>query len=113
MADNTVTATKEDVAKMLETMPHVNIKKPIFLIFAEFLGYASPVVHWAEEICKNPNIPKFKRHIVDMDAVVIFEKMKQEFGLEYIKECWVNLYPVILEEYDTALKEIDADDLPF
>ena len=109
----TTTVTMEEVAQMLETMPHVNIKKPIFLLFAEFLGFASPLVNWAEEICKNPNVPSFKRKIVEMDASVIFDKMKDEFGLDYIKECWVNLYPIILEEYNQSLEKIDADSLPF
>lgn len=112
MSETTTQTNVDEIAQLLETMPHENVRKPLFLMFAEFLGYASPIVHWAEEACKNPALPKFKRNVIDMDASVIFEKMKKEMGIPYIQECWVNLYPILFQEYDQQLAKME-DDLPF
>lgn len=113
MSETTTQTNVEEIAKLLETIPHKNVRKPLFLMFAEFLGYASPIVHWAEEACKNPALPKFKQDVINMDASVIFEQMKKEMGVEYIQECWVNLYPILFKEYDAQLEQIEIDSLPF
>jgi hypothetical protein len=109
----TAVATQQELEMMLEPIPSVK-RKPVFLLFAEFLGYATPLIEWAEDICKKDHVEDFKQKLIDVDASVIFNKMKDEFGLEYIKEAWKDLYPPILEEYDSALiAKNNLDELPF
>lgn len=113
--NNTTTAvdTQQELEIMLDPIP-TSKRKPVFLLFAEFLGYATPLIEWAEDICKKNNVDEFKHKLIDMDASVIFSKMKEDFGIEYIKEAWEDLYPPILEEYDSALiAKTNVDDLPF
>lgn len=89
------------------------IRKPLFVVFAEFLGYESPIISWAEQICLGKMLPPFQQKIVDIDAISIFKKMQEEYTLKEIKEWWDNFYPVVLVDYDKRLEALEKDDLPF
>jgi hypothetical protein len=89
------------------------IRNPLFVVFAEFLGYESPIISWAEEICQGKHVSPFKRNLVNLDAVSIFNKMQKDYTIKEIKEWWDSFYPIILVEYDNRLKNLEFDDLPF
>ena len=89
------------------------IRNPLFVVFAEFLGYESPIIDWAEEICQGKQVSEFNRNIVNLDAVSIFNKMQKEYSIKEIKEWWDSFYPIILVEYDKKLENLEKDDLPF
>lgn len=97
----TVTITEETV-----------IKNPIFLLFAEFLGYTSPIVEWAEELCKGNKISEFKIKFINTEAKSIFNQMiKDNFTKEDIRGWYDELRELVFEKYEEGLKLID--DLPF
>lgn len=96
----------------MESIP-MDIRLPLFVVFAEFLGYVSPIISWAEQICLGKRIPPYQRKIVDIDALSIFNKMRDELKVEEIKHWWMEFYPLILAEYDEKLSQSEKDDLPF
>lgn len=91
------------------------VRSPLFLLFAEFIGYASPLVEWAEKICENKTVPKSIEKAIMVDAVVIFEKMKKELSSSNIAELWDSYYSTItiFKDYDNNLIEKEKEDLPF
>lgn len=96
----------------MENIPS-EIRLPLFVVFAEFLGYVSPIISWAEQICLGKAIPSYQRHIVDIDAMSIFKKMQVDYKIDEIKYWWSEFYPIILAEYDARLADSEKDDLPF
>lgn len=90
--------------KNLET-----IHPALFLIFSEFLGYASPVIDWAEDICDLKTVDEAKKTFVKTEAFVIFNKMQEDNTIEEIRKWYNEFYPIILKDYDDKLKT----ELPF
>jgi len=88
------------------------ISKPLFIVFAEFLGYVSPLVEWAENYCKGKSIENFKMKVLLIEADAVLNKMLEEYDAEKIKEWWDRYYPY-LEEYDEIITKAEKSDLPF
>lgn len=91
------------------------IKSPIFLLFAEYLGYDSPVIEWAEDICNSKDSEKnlaTKCKFVKIEAIKIFNEMKKEFTMEEIINYYKEFYPLVLRAYEDKLNS-KTDDLPF
>lgn len=112
-----VATTTQTVIKPKVVVKNViSVRYPVFIMFAEYLGYVSPLLNWAEEICKGNALPEYKCRILKTDAMSIFEKMKAECPIEEIKSLYEEYYSIILDEYDNKLKALElsnADDLPF
>ena len=103
--------TTADLTQMLKDVPQ-EILPPMFLLFAEFLGYVSPLMEWVDKAATK-SLEIYQQRILTMDANVIFQRMKQEFEMDEIKDYWEQLYPVVLEKYDAKFREFWTDDLPF
>ena len=91
------------------------VRSPLFLLFAEFIGYTSPLVEWAEKLCERKTVPKSIEKAIMVDAVVIFEKMKKELSICNIAELWESYYSTItiFKDYDNYLAEKEKEELPF
>lgn len=89
------------------------VRSIIFIMFAEFLGYESALIEWAEKICKGSHPPKFVEEILKIEAITIFKEMQKDYTLKEIRKWYDEFYPVILEEYEQKLIEQEKDDLPF
>lgn len=88
------------------------INNILFVVFAEFLGYESPIIQWAEDACKGKSIETFKARILNVDACSIFKKMQEKYTIDEIKKWWNEFYPILLEEFEENLKKSESD-LPF
>ena len=97
--ENNSTTTTTTVETKTETNT-ITVNKALFLLFAEFLGYASPLIDWAEEICDGKDVEDYKRKIIEVDANFIFNKMQKEYSLEDIRSWYDEFYPLILKEYE-------------
>lgn len=111
MCENTTTVTNEKNSTVTENKEKELkvIDKAIFVLFAEFLGYVSPLIDWAEDICDCKNVPEFKKKIVYLDADYLFKEMQKEYTIEEIRKWYDEFYPVALKEYADKMKS----DLPF
>lgn len=111
MCENTTTVTNEKNSTVTENKEKELkvIDKAIFVLFAEFLGYVSPLIDWAEDICDGKNVPEFKKKIVYLDADYLFKEMQKEYTIEEIRKWYDEFYPVALKEYSDKMKS----NLPF
>jgi hypothetical protein len=82
------------------------INKVIFLIFAEYIGYVSDFVEYAEKICNGKEeVHDTIKKLIELDADYIFKKMKEEYTLEEIRGWYDEFYPLLIKEYETSLNE--------
>ena len=100
----------KNISTMEENNINVNeqpqvVNKIIFLLFAEFLGYVSDFVKYADEICEGKEVPKVIQKLMELDADYIFRKMQEEYTLEEIKGWYNEFYPLLLKEYEDSIKE--------
>lgn len=80
------------------------INSSLFIIFAEFLGYVSEFIDWAEDLCDGKEIDEYKKQILRVDAWVIFQKMKTQYSIESIRKWYDEFYPLVLQEYGEKMK---------
>ena len=90
----------------MNALENEEINKVLFVLFAEFLGYESAFVDWAEDICEGVVVEDFIRTLVERDADYIFYQMTKEYTLAEIRGWFNEFYDVILKEYDESLKEM-------
>ena len=104
MNNETIT-TVENITT--ETKVEKTIEASLFLLFAEFLGYTSPVVEWAEKVCKHEKVPEYQKKFIKIDAHGVFNKMlSEDITKEDLRGWYDELYDLLLKRYVTY-------DLPF
>lgn len=93
----------------LEKHEECVIPAPIFIIFAEYLGYVSQFNKKAEDWCdgKVPEIHVQK--VMMLEANCIFRQMKKDYPIDEIKYYYDSYYPLILKEYVDKLEDILKD----
>ena len=82
------------------------IETPVFLIFAEYLGYVSKFVDEAEKWCDGKIPERYIQKIMMMESKTIFHQMKKDYGIDTIKYWYNTYYPVILNEYVESLEKV-------
>lgn len=103
--ENTITA----VNNTTEEVKTQTILNPLFLLFAEFFGYVSPLIDLAENLCEGKEISPHMVKLINVEAKVLFYEMQKEYTIEEIATYYKSFYPIVLQDYDKKLKE----DLPF
>lgn len=81
------------------------IEAPVFIIFAEYLGYVSRFNKLAVEWCEGKIPETYIQKIMIMEAKTIFRQMKKDYTLPTIKYWYDTYYPVILYEFVEKLAE--------
>ena len=105
MENNTLTQVETEIASE-NTMDNEEIKveAPLFILFAEYLGYVSIFNKMAEEWCEG-KIPEIHvQKIIILEANCILRQMKKDYANEDIRYFYSMYYPLIFEEYDNKLK---------
>ena len=109
----TIVETKETTTvETLATETKKEVHYAVFIVFAEFLGYESPLIEWAEEMCNGKDIAQFKKNVLAVEAKQILKKMREKYTLGEIRKWWNEFYTVVLEECETKVKEVD-NSFPF
>lgn len=94
------------------------IQTPVFILFAEFLGYNSLLIEMAENWC-NPNKSMPSKNIqtlLEREARTIYDEMLELYSEEEIHELYKMFYTCGLDELENDLNEKRkkaGDDLPF
>ena len=81
------------------------IQTPIFILFAEYLGYVSRFIPFAEDWC-DPKKPMPKVHIqtlLEREAKSIFDDMCKIWTEEEINKLYRNYYPCGLNNLEEDL----------
>ena len=85
------------------------VPTPIFIIFAEYMGYVSQFNKKAEEWCEGKVPTAQVQKIMILEAKCIFRQMKKDYDLDTIKYYYESYYPLILKEYVDKLNDIIKD----
>ena len=97
-------ATKTEIQQSNEDV--VKVEAPLFILFAEYLGYVSIFNKYAEDWCdgKVPDIHIQK--VIIVEANCILRQMKKDYTIEEIREYYSMYYPIIFQEYDENLAKL-------
>ena len=118
--DETHDDSQEEVMTTKDKSDELYIPTPIFLLFAEFLGFASYFISLAEDWC-NPK-KKFPsatvKTFLEREARTIYDEMLGEYSEEEIHDLYKNFYACGLDELESDLNEkiaeaTEKEGLPF
>lgn len=108
MNTETQTVTKVDI--QVDNEESIVIEAPLFIIFAEFLGYVSIFNKIAEEWCDGKVPDTHIQKVVIVEAQCILRQMKKDYSVDDVRELYAMYYPLILEEYDENLSKMLKSD---
>jgi hypothetical protein len=110
--ENTETKTKSDIEswngnfddiKLNSDDSVVKMDTPVFLIFAEFLGYVSKFNKIANEWVEGKFPEEYIQKIMNAEARCILHQMKKDYTVQTMRY-WFNTYhPVVLKEIEEKL----------
>ena len=107
---DTTTTTETNVAVITETQHNntkeISVEAPLFLLFAEYLGYVSIFNKVAENWCdgKVPDI--HVQRIIILEAKCILRQMKKDYSIDDIRDYYEMYYPYIFKDYAEALAKL-------
>jgi len=108
MSTETKTVTKVET-EVKEKQPNeevISVEAPLFILFAEYLGYVSIFNKMAEDWCDGKVPEMHIQKIIILEAKCIFRQMKKDYGLDSIREFYSMYYPLIFQEYDENLAKL-------
>ena len=86
-----------------------NLSAPLFLMFAEYLGYVGKVLEWVDQWCVAKKKPEpYKIKFIEVEAVVAFNECKKKYTEKKMRELYDSLYEVSLFMYDDNLKSMES-----
>ena len=108
MSTETKTVAKVET-EVKENQPNeevIIVEAPLFILFAEYLGYVSIFNKMAEDWCDG-KVPEIHiQKIIILEAKCILRQMKKDYGLDSIREFYSMYYPLIFQEYDEKLAKL-------
>jgi hypothetical protein len=98
----------KDSEKFGEMVEHTEqvVAAPIFIIFAEYMGYVSQFNKMAENWCDGKVPEVHVQKVMMLEARCIYRQMMKDFTLEEVRYYYDSYYPLILKEYVDSLAEI-------
>ena len=88
-----------------------NICAPLFIMFAEYLGYVGKTLPWVDKWCVEKKKPEdYKVNFIEVEALTVLREAKKKFTEVKLRELYDNLYEVILFIYDDNLKEMEKEE---
>ena len=111
MNNSTETKTKVAVMTNRDGKPMIGMDAPVFILFAEFLGYVSVFNKLAEEWCDGKIPAMHIQRVLIVEAKCIFRQMKKDYSIDDIREFYEMYYPLILQEYEEKLASVVTKDV--
>lgn len=88
-----------------------NISAPLFLAFAEYLGYVSGVLKWVDEWCTGTKPSSYMVKFIEVEAAAVLKEVKKEYDAKTIRTLYDDLYEVILGLYDENIKKTEVKNI--
>ena len=86
----------------------ISVIHPALLIaFSEYLGYVSPYIEQALDMCKGNKVEKEVQSFLCVEAKAIYRDMIKTMTMDEITGWYDVYYPIIFKEYDDKLKELN------
>lgn len=102
----TVTKVETEVKENQPNEEVIIVEAPLFILFAEYLGYVSIFNKMAEDWCDGKVPEMHIQKIIILEAKCIFRQMKKDYGLDSIREFYSMYYPLIFQEYAENLAKL-------
>ena len=99
----------KEFSDVVSTHEETVVQAPIFILFAEYMGYVSQFIKMAEDWCDGKVPAVHVQKFMMVEANSIFRQMKKDYDLDSIKYFYDSYYPLILKEYVDKLAEITKD----
>lgn len=98
----------KDVEKFGDKIETVEglVPAPIFILFAEYMGYVSQFNKMAEEWCDGKVPSVHVQKVMILEARCIYRQMLKDYDIEDIKYYYNSYYPLVLKEYVDGLAKI-------
>ena len=111
MAQETTQTVVETVSNETaqETNDTLKISVPIFILFAEHLGYVSSLKKLVEEWTKGTPPPVPYQKLLRVEALSIRQQMIKDYEVDYIKTKYNELYPIFFGELEEKMDSILED----
>ena len=107
MENNTVTQVDTKTVTDNEILnEEITVEAPLFILFAEYLGYVSKFNKVAEEWCDGKVPDEYIQKVIILEANCILRQMKKDYSIEDIRDFYMMYYPLIFEDYDEKLKKL-------
>lgn len=103
MENNTETQKESVNMEAIAQHTEKTIKTPVFIIFAEYLGYVSRFNQIAIDWCEGKVPEEYVQQLLIMEAKSIFRQMKKDYTIEEIQYWYDTYQPVILCDYEEKL----------
>lgn len=107
-------ATSKDVeVKVVEPKSIINdadckykISAPLFIMFAEYLGYVGKTLSWVDDWCALKKKPKpYQIKFIEVEASLVLKEALKEYTKERLYALYEALYDAILFIYDANLEK--------
>ena len=102
----TVTKVETEIKENQLNEEAIIVEAPLFILFAEYLGYVSIFNKMAEDWCDGKVPETHIQKIIILEAKCILRQMKKDYGLDSIREFYSMYYPLIFQEYDENLAKL-------
>lgn len=102
----TVTKVETEIKDNQLNEEAIIVEAPLFILFAEYLGYVSIFNKMAEDWCDGKVPETHIQKIIILEAKCILRQMKKDYGLDSIREFYSMYYPLIFQEYDENLAKL-------
>lgn len=90
------------------TIDQVTLQPCVFILFAEYLGYESPLADWCEEWCTKDNFPNFKKRLITIDAQVMFQNVLKDYTIENLHHYYNAFYDIVIKKWEDNLSQHDS-----
>lgn len=91
----------------------ISIEAPVFIIFASFLGYVSPLYEDAANWCDGKVPSPYMQHILMIEAQCIHKQMMEDYTREEILFYYESYHILFIKPYEDKLQSLlyrDSDD---
>ena len=105
----------EDTNSKTETLDVItdkyHISAPLFIMFAEYLGYVGETLDWCDDWCTNGVAPEeYKVKFIETEAAAVLKEAISKYGIVKLRNLYDDLYEVVLNVYEENLGLSKTDD---
>lgn len=105
---NTVNTTAEALEAQAMNVVEKSRNSATFILFAEYLGYQSKFISWADDACHGVAISQYKQAILVVEAKRIYNQILADgiYFKEDLSELWDKASEVTLDNYNTNAEKV-------
>lgn len=83
----------------------LHIPAPVFIVFAEYMGYVSFLLDEATKVCCGATSPLYLEYLMKIDASLLYNAMLKEYSKNDIRDWYETYYPVLEALYDNIIPD--------